>query len=292
MKFKRFLPFLLVLVLISVIFTGCGASLKTARVAAKFGKVLKEQPVTSATAEFNCVVAASEASDSVPSRFHTIVRASADWEASRSYSEITTTVNVSGQEMTETMQCYASGESGMDVRYLHADGPDVWVRMANQKRAVDIDPALLLILLDKVSENTTLETIDNSAGGGVHHILRLCFDAGDIWDFAVKAGLTIPPEFEDCDFKDVKVPVELELEDKTYLPIRLQLSVEGINDSLLKALANAAAKGQQIQGLDLEIEEMSLLITNFGYGPQEIPMLPMGAAENALDMQKVKEILN
>ena len=59
-----------------------------------------------------------------------------------------------------------------------------------------------------------------------------------------------------------------------------------------KGLAAVFGKGEEVGSLNIAVEELSLLITNFGYETQDIPMLPMGAAENALDMKVVREILN
>ena len=279
-------------VLIPVLLTGCGASMKTAKVAGKFGIALQQQPITSATAEINCSISSELEDVSTETRFHTLVKSRTDWEASRSYSDIISTVSGMGSDLTQTMQCYTSGESGEEVRYVHVDSFDTWVRLENQVRAVDVDPALILKLLEKVSEDTTMEVVEDTAGGNTHYILGLCFTAQDIREFAEAAGMNISDEFAQCDLDGVTVPVELELEDKTFLPIRLQMKVEGINSSVVTALAKAFAKGKEIQGLDLEMKEISLLITNFGYGPQEIPLLPKGAAEQALDMKKVKEIQN
>ena len=279
-------------VLVCSLLTGCGASMKTARVATKFGNALKDQPITSATAEISTCVTASDGEKAFRAEYHTVVRSRADWDLSRSYSDVSSTIKLGDEAISQSLQSYTSGESGEDVRYVHVDSIDTWLRLQNQKRAVDIDPGLILLLLDKVSENTTMEVRETTAGGGVHYVLGLSFNAQDIMDFVSSAGLNIPEEFKDCDFKDVQIPVELEIEDKTFLPIRLQAKLQGINDSLIQALARSLAKGKAVEGLTIEMEDVSLLITNFSYGPQDIPMLPKGAAEKALDMEKVKEIQN
>lgn len=279
-------------VLLSALLTGCGASMKTARVAAKFGAALKEQPITSATAEISTGVTASDGEQEFRAEYHTVVRSKTDWDLNRSYSDVSSTVKLGDETTGQSLQSYTSGESGEDVRYVHLDAIDTWIRLQNQKRAVDIDPGLILLLLDKVSEDTTMEVRESTVGGGVHYVLGLSFNAQDIMDFVSTAGLNIPEEFKDCDFKDVRIPVELEIEDKTFLPIRLQAKLQGINDTLIQALARSCAKGKALGGLTIEMEDVSLLITNFNYGPQDIPMLPKGAAEKALDMEKVKEIQN
>lgn len=294
MKIKKVLPVFASVILSSVLLTGCGASMKTAKVAAKFGTAIQQQPITSATAEINCEVRLKnqDGGEGLDSRFHTVVKSKSDWETSHSYSDIISTVTASDVSVTQNMQSYGSGESGEEVRYVHLDQFDTWVRLEDQKRVVDIDPAVILKLLEKVSEDTTLEVTENPASGNTHYVLGLSFTAQEIRDFAETAGFHISQEFADCDLNGVNIPIELELEDKTFLPIRLQVKIEGINTPFLTAMAKSFAKGKEIQGLNLEMKDISLLITNFGYGPQDIPMLPKGAAENALDMKKVKEIQN
>ena len=276
----------------STILTGCGASLKTARVATKFGNALQAQPITSATAEINCSITTSTQGIPADTRFHTVVRSRSDWEVNRSYSDIESTVTDRGKNVSYTMQVYSTGESGEQVRYVHLDQMDTWIRLENQLRPADVDPKLILRLLDQVSGETDMEVSDNTMGGGIHYILRLSFTAEEIRSFAESAGINIPLEFQDCDLKDVTIPVELEIEDKTFLPIRLQIRLKGMNDSMVQALARTFAKGGDVKNLDIDMDEISLLITNFSYESQEIPMLPKGAAENALDMKKVKEIKN
>lgn len=50
----------------------------------------------------------------------------------------------------------------------------------------------------------------------------------------------------------------------------------------------------EAQGItaDIQMGDITLLLTNFGYGPQDVPMLPMGTAETALDMKKIREMQN
>ena len=291
MNIKKIFSGAAAVLMLSALLTGCGASLKTARVAAKFGAALKEQPVTSATAEISCGLRTSGLGISAESKFRTVVRSRTDWESGRSYSDIESTVTVLGSDLTQNMQCYTSGETGELVRYIHLDGLDTWVRLENQRRAIDIDPSVILLLLDKVSEDTTMEVKENQSGS-IYYVLGLTFTAEDIREFMETAGMNIPEEFADCDLKGVTIPIELELEDKTFLPVSLKIHLQGINQDLIRAMARAFAKGKEIEGIDVEMDEISLLITNFGYGPQDIPMLPKGAAEYALDMEKVKELQN
>ena len=294
MRIKKVLSAAASALMVSLLLTGCGASIKTAKVAAKFGNALQQQPITSATAEINCDISIQDQSgiETLNTRFHTLVKSITDWEASRSYSDIVTAVAAGDMDVTQTMQSYASGESGEEVRYVHLDQFDTWVRLEDQKRAIDVEPAVILKLLEKVSEDITMETRESTVGGNTHYILGLSFTAQEIREFAETAGIHIPAEFSKCDLTGISVPVELELEDVTFLPIRLEIKIEGINHSFLQALAESFAKGKEIQNIDVEMTEISVLITNFGYGPQDIPMLPKGAAEKALDMKKVKEIKN
>ena len=292
MKIKRLFSAAAAVMVLSVLLTGCGASLKTARIAEKFGNALKAQPATSATAEINCTITTTTQGIPGDTKFHTVVRTRADWDSNRRHSDIDSTVTNRGKDIRNTMQLYSNGESGEQVRYAHLDQYDLWIRLQNQVRPEDVKPQEVLKFLDQISGETTMEMSEDTMGGGIHYILKLTFTGEELRDFADSTGILIPEEFEGCDLKDVTVPVELEIEDKTFLPIRIQIWVRGINDSLVQALAKTFAKGRDAEGQDIDMEEISLLITNFGYDVQDIPMLPKGAAENALDMEKVKEIRN
>lgn len=292
MRIRRGIQACALLLALTMLLGGCAASLKTARVASKFGTALKEQPVTSATAEVSCSVTASNGEEQGSARFRTVVHSKINWEESRSYSDIYANFNINGTEIPYTMQCYENAESGDSVRYLHMNEQELWLRLDLQKPLVSIDPALIMLLMDTVAESTELEARENPNTGNVHYILRLCFSAENIREFIDNAGIRLPEELRSCDLGGVQVPVELEIEDKTYLPIRVQIQLQGINSSLIHGIASAFAKAKDVEGLDVQMDTISVLITNFGYDTYDIPMLPMGAAENALDMSKVREIRN
>ena len=197
-----------------------------------------------------------------------------------------------GSQIIQTMQCYGDLRDGDMARYVHVDNADLWLRLETQKRISDVDPRLIMGLLETVSQNTEMEIRENPGSGSTHYVLRLTFHGSDILEFAENADMRLSPEMKAVDLSGVTLPVEVELEDKTFLPVKVLIQLKGINRSLINVLADAFAKGNEVRGLNVEIGEISLLITHFGYEPQNVPMLPMGAAENALDMRKVKEIQN
>lgn len=291
MKNKRSAALIVFFLVLSAILGGCNASMKTAGVATKFGEAMKQQPITSATAEVSCDVTANVSGEVTSSKFRTVVHSKTDWAQNRSYSDVETTMTLLDVDMIYNMQCYTSSESGEAVRYLHVDNMDTWFRLDNQKRIVDVDPALIMQLLEKVAQETTLETRENSASGSQQYVLSLCFQGQDLIDFARAANLTIPSELDQYDFGGVSVPVELVIEDKTFLPIRLLIQVKGVSSPGMSALIKSFAEAQGITA-DIQMGDITLLLTNFGYGPQDVPMLPMGTAETALDMKKIREMQN
>ena len=290
LKSKRFLAGVLLLAMLTVSLSGCGASLKVARVAAKFGTALKEQPITSATAEISLGITSKTQGIPASSRFRSVVRSQVNWEDGRSYSDIEAATNFTGEPLSDSLQCYSAGGENETVRYVHADSTDLWLRVEDQLGVMSLDPALILMLLDSVSQDTTIEEKENPAGGSSHYLLKLNFEPAEIQKLLEKTGLPIPEEILNLDLQNVKMPVELELEEKTYLPLRLKMEIKGIDQKVIESAADLIGKKHSVQGLDLEVEEISLLITNFGYEPQDIPMLPKGAAENALDAGKLKQM--
>ena len=292
MNIKRLLSGAAAILFLSGVLTGCGASLKTARVASKFGNALKEQPPTSATAEINCSITTSTQGIPADTRFHTVVRSRADWDTNKMYSDVESTVTDRGKDTVHTIQVYSSGDSGEQIRYAHVDRYETWVRLEKQIGFQDIKPSSILDFLDQVSEDTTMEITEDTLGGGIHYLLKLSFTGDQLRTFAETVGIVIPREYQICDLENVTVPVEVEIEDKTFLPIRFQAKLQGIDESLIHALACSFAKGNEARSTDITMDEITLLITNFGYDVQDIPLLPKGAAENALDMKVVREIKN
>lgn len=292
MKNKRPAALIIFFLVLSTVLGGCSGSLKTAKVATKFEEALFQQPITSAIAEVSCDVTSSDADQLSTTKFRTVIHSRTNWSDNRSYSNIQTTMTQDGDDQVQNMQCYANGESGELVRYLYMDSMDTWFRLENQKRIIDVDPALVMGLLEKVAEETTMEIRENTASGSQHYVLRLCFQGQDLMDFAKASGFHLSPELEQCDLSGLTVPVELEIEDKTFLPIRLYIEVKGVSKPVMNAIEKSFAEVKGLTGSDTRMGDISLLLTGFGYGPQDIPMLPMGAAEKALDMKKIKEMQN
>ena len=291
MKIKRLISAGTVFLAFSIFLGGCGASLKTARVAAKFGTAMKEQPITSATAEITCTVTTDEQGVPSDSRLRTVIKTNVDWDSLRTYSEVQTDLGLPGLQTQQSMQCYSHFDGKNAVRYLHLDTADLWLRMEAEKRLLDVDPDHIMELLNQVSDTTALESTENDISGNVHHIIRACFEAQNVMDFAVNSGLGIPDQLAEYDLSSVKIPVEVEIEDKTYLPVRIHAEIQGLTPGALNALFSAMGKEQVLLDSDSEVGNISLLITNFRYDAQNVPMLPIGAAENALDLNILRELV-
>lgn len=288
MKRNGFLQVLAAAAAAALLLSGCSSSMTVGKVAGKFGETLRQQPVTSATAELTADVRLGE--EGTASRFRTVFHTKVDWEQLRGYSQAESSLQLPDQNLHKTFQCYSSSEKGMDLHYIHLDDPELWLRADGQKSLTAMDHSLILKLLESASDTAAAELIENESGGSDHYLLKLTLQGKDVENFIISSGIHLPIPFRSASLSDIQVPVEVEIEDKTYLPLRVQLKIQGIDQSLSQALVGELQMVPALQDLKMEIGEITLLISNFSYENQEIPKLPMGAAENALDLNKLRQL--
>lgn len=292
MKRKMFSALTAAALAASMLLTGCSSSMQVAKVASRFRETLKAQPVTGATAEITADVTLGE--ESQEGRLRMVVHGQSDWEALRLYSQTDSTLTLPDREIHRSFQSYHSGEKSQYLRYIHIDQSDLWIRAEGKNSIFNLDSAALLKLLDSASDTATAELQENTAGGAASYLLKLVLEGSSLENFLVSSGMRLPQWMVGMSLKDVKIPVEVEIEDKTYLPLQVRMEIQGIDSLLAQALAEDLMLDAEIRelGLDLGIENISVLISNFSYEPAEVPLLPMGAAEKALDLNKLRELQN
>lgn len=278
MKLKKFASGMALLLALMMILGGCG-SLKTAHVASKFGAAMKRQPVTAAKAEITGNVTASAMGIHAKSDF--LVETATKAAGGKSYSDIKATINLLGIDLTQTIQCYTVPEGESVVRYFHLDGLNIWMFNREKQNAWEIDPSLLMLLVSKAAETSSLET--RESGREKTHVLRLTFRAEDLRELAVTAGAKLTEEFLSCDLSAIDLPLTIELDGKTYLPKRVELRIQGLNSSVLAAAGDAFGRDLA----DVQLGDVTLVLSDFGYGPQTIPELPQEAAEKAVEVPKL-----
>ena len=279
MKTKKITSAAALLLALVLALSGCG-SLKTAHVAAKFGAALKRQPVTAATAEITGSVTAKALGIAAKSNFQVVAATKSD--GSKSYSDITASLSLLGADLAQTLQGYSVPDGEDTVRYFHIDGLNMWVRSREKNNAMDVDPSLVMLLVEKAAETSSIETRESSEGKT--YVLGLTFQAEDLRDLAVTAGAKLTEAFKACDLSGITLPLIIELDGKTYLPKRIELKIQGLNHAVLAAAGEAF--GHDLT--NVEVGDVTLVLSDFGYGPQTVPNLPEGAAEKAVDVSKLQ----
>ena len=259
--------------------SGCG-SLKTAHVASRFGAAIKRQPVTSATAEITGSVTARALGIETKSNFR--VETATKSDGAKSYSDMKASINLLGIDLPQTLQAYAVPDGENTIRYFHVDGFNLWFYTLEKQNAWEVDPSLLMLLVEKAAESSSLETRESDQGKT--YVLGLTFRAEDLRDLAVSAGAKLTPAFRDCDLSMITLPLTIELDGKTYLPRRVELKLLGLNSAVLAAAGDAF--GHDLA--DVALGDVTLTVSNFGYGPQSIPELPQEAAEKAVNVAKLQ----
>ena len=277
------------LLMAALVLSGCTSSMKVAKAATKFGKAMLEQPVTGATAEISTGLRSDSFGIPADLRLRTVVHSAYDLEDGRAFSDIDSSISLQGVDIHQSGQCYSSLTRGEFTSYMHLDNPDLWCRLDHIPSLTALDRTLVLELMETVSEDAVLE-LRESGAGGEYYTLSACFDGEDVLSFLRNTDALPENVLGNLSATGVRIPVEVDLEEKTFLPLRMQINVEGISGELSRKLSGLLSHYPELQDLDFEMGDISILITNFTYGEKTVAKLPMGAAENALDLGKLQAL--
>lgn len=194
------------------------------------------------------------------------------------YTGTAMTMNVAGEEITESAESYVVVEEENIIYYTYSDSTGQWNRLDMDMSLEDVTsmytgydwmkdtlPADLVLeegtqtLEDrevyKLSCTLTGEQMQMALGGmsGMEDLLK-------------ESGL------EAMDFTLLTVPTTFYVDAETYLPLQMEIDIEGLD----QMIADLVAESVEGAGMDMEINISKLqgIYSNISYEPVEVPAVP------------------
>ena len=271
MKYSKRLPLLALLFLLLFTLTGC--KLTPEKALQKATAALAEQPLSKFSLDVNAAFSmeANGTSADTQLSFHSDTQVSSD--PLQIYADVT--MDIGG--MAQNMELYGLVEDGTPTLYLYDVAADAWTRTPLEAdiTALAANPGSLLPADADPSIVTLTENVTLSDGTVAHQLSYTVSGSmvEDYEDAAAQLGQTFG--LDKLDLSSLNLPMHVYLDPETFLPVQMELSVEGF-DSVIEAILSAML-GDMASGVKFEIKELSFALSSPGFDQQAVPALPEDA---------------
>lgn len=199
-----------------------------------------------------------------------------------SYSNMEMRMKLFGQEMTETTKTYTVVESGNVVNYIHRSSTDSWERYDMGIALTDLQNNY--VGYNWISENAadiTLAEQTQNVDGYEVYVLKCSISGEDIVGIMKSiqgiSGLFEGSTLDGLEFLNVGVPAVFYIDKETYLPIKIEMDVDGFSEIMSGILSGILSEMAPGLNMEISINEITAVYGNIGYDEIEIPELPAAA---------------
>ena len=184
-----------------------------------------------------------------------------------SYTNMETTVDVAGQQTSEVIQLYSIEEDGALVNYVYTESTDSWEKQDLGMSMDDIasQTADYNWLLEKAkSEELTLEEDTQTVNGKEVYVTNCTLEGeeiqkafegiGSMTDMFEQAGMG------EIDFTALSVPTTYYIDKETFLPVKMEMDIEGMDEMMDELLANMFAQAEMETELNFSISKLHAVL--------------------------------
>lgn len=184
-------------------------------------------------------------------------------------------VDIVYNDVAQSMQLYHLMENGKSTLYVYDPANDLWSRSA-----LDITPPA------GTPEGTQQNGLDSSLftltedvalpDGTTAHQLSCTIDATMAEDYE-EAAAELGKQFgmDNLDLSQMRIPMNLFVDTETFLPVKAELSIEGLNETIAPILSTLL--GASGEGIEFNMGDIKLSLTKLRFGEQTVPQLPKDA---------------
>ena len=267
MKYIKKIAFFFLIATLALVLTGC--KLTPEKAVDKMTEALAQNPPTKASVQLSMEFSAEIDGTATSAKMSSDADLLFSADPFQLYADLT--LEMDGTSMP--MKLYGLLEDGKPVFYVYDVSSDLWSYSPMEEITTLPDPTVISpVSLDsslvELTENVTLPngtaahrltyTVDGSMAEGMEDALAAL---GDVMDVSK------------LDMSSLRIPMNLYLDTETFLPVQMDLSVEGIDEfiqSIMGAMLGSSAD------FKFEIKDFTFDVTP-GYGEQRIPQLPAEA---------------
>lgn len=288
-NFRRILAVLLVVAMMAV-FAGCG-KMTPEKLAGKMALALTKTPMSSETVEMGFEMALGSQGFTMDMAMDISMDMVVALEPYRAYSDMTISMDMMGQNMTETSQVYMLEENGTVTTYTYVESAGIW-----QKATVDISAAEMTSnssynwLAQKPAEELTLDEETQTINGKEVYVLRCTISGTQMQDVMSSMGgmndALSDMGLSDMDMSALNVPAVFYIDAKTFLPVQIDMEIQGMDEMMKDAMEQTLGGDLASMGVELEIGSVRMACTNISYEAAEVPEVPQEAIDTAIEIQE------
>ncbi|MBR4290026.1 MAG: hypothetical protein IKT52_05225 [Oscillospiraceae bacterium] len=203
------------------------------------------------------------------------------------YSELTMTMDMLGEQTTETTRQYMMEQDGAIVSYMNVDGTSSW-----EKLVMDLNLEQLMqesqdynYLTQAAAEELQLAESTQLLDGQEVYVLSIDLKGTQMQDALSSMDSLYSLLSEtgmDFDFSALTVPTTYYIDVATYLPVKMEMDIQGMGEMMTGMIGSML--GGAAAGMEIDIPTFKAVYSQMGYGPAEIPAVP---AEGKLKADQV-----
>ena len=198
------------------------------------------------------------------------------------YTDTTMTIDMDGQQITETSQVYMLEEEGKLVNYTHADSLDMWQKLDT---GMSLDEIMVQYtgydwMKEKPENELALAEGTQMVGDREVYVMNCTLTGqemqqalngmSNLEDMLAQSGL------EALDYTALTVPTVYYIDAETYLPVQMDMTIEGMSEmmnSLMSGMLDQTEDGTDID-MSIDISDVKVIYTDISYDPVEVPAVP------------------
>lgn len=283
MKQKKKLTILLTLGTMMFALTGCGMNAE--ELVEKTLNALEGKQMTQATGIYEMEIGMEVEGTVMEMDMEMSMDTKVSQEPYASFVDMEMAIDVSGLRMTETVQSYTLVEDGTLVSYTHTDSTDTWLK---QESGMDLEEVMAQTdsynwLAQKASEELVLAKETQTINDREVYVLSCTLtgeemqktldNMGSMKDLFNESGLG------EVDFTALSVPTVFYIDKETFLPVKTEMDIEGMNDMMDSMVTSLLGDSGVSIEMELDISKMHMVLDNIRYDKIEVPTVPEEAYE-------------
>lgn len=207
----------------------------------------------------------------------------------KGYMEGTIHLAMLNQDIDSDMKIYMKEEDGGISTYTYTGINDEWTHtngdfdLKEYKKLLEQDTVSRLFTGTETNA-ITMEEETSVLDGTEVYVLRGNFMGEDVKNLLSGAGASLfmneNMDF-DTSFEDISVPMICYVDTATYLPLQIEMDIEGMETIVNQMLESELGEleGTEDLGLEISVSTCHMVMKNFSYDPQEIPEVPSDAID-------------
>ena len=207
------------------------------------------------------------------------LKASSDPYASYCSTEMT--MDVAGEQTTETTEVYSLEEDGVLVNYTYTASTDDWEKQdlgttleEVTSQTVDYNWLKEKAETDELTlaeETQTINDIEVYVLSGTisGDIMQDSFDS-----LGMLTELLGSDSTAEIDFTALTVPVTYYIDKETFLPLKMEMEIDGMGDAINSIITSLLGTTGTETEMNISVDNMHIVYDNIGYDAVEIPEVP------------------